>query len=87
MAAWGVYLVRCVDRSLYCGVTTDIKKRICAHNSGTGAKYTRARRPVRLVVYSGDIFTRSEALHHEWAVKRLRKDRKIKYLKELAKKK
>lgn len=44
-----VYIVRCSDGSLYTGWTTDIKRRISAHNAGKGAKYTRSRRPVELV--------------------------------------
>ena len=49
---WVVYLLRCSDDSLYCGVTNDLEKRIAAHNSGSGAKYTRSRRPVELVCCS-----------------------------------
>ena len=45
---WSVYLVRCRDGSLYAGCTTDLDRRIAAHNAGTGAKYTRVRRPVTL---------------------------------------
>lgn len=44
-----VYIVRCSDGSLYTGWTTDIERRISAHNTGKGAKYTRSRRPVELV--------------------------------------
>ncbi len=44
-----VYIVRCSDGSLYTGWTTDIERRISAHNAGKGAKYTRSRRPVELV--------------------------------------
>ena len=43
------YLLRCADGTLYCGWTNDLAARLAAHNSGKGAKYTRARRPVRLV--------------------------------------
>ena len=46
---WVVYLARCSDNSLYCGVSNDIKSRLIAHNSGKGARYTRSRRPVDLV--------------------------------------
>ncbi len=44
-----VYILRCSDDTLYCGWTTDLERRISAHNKGTGAKYTRSRRPVKLV--------------------------------------
>ncbi len=47
--AWHVYLVRCADGTLYTGITTDLDHRMEAHNAGKGAKYTRARLPVRLV--------------------------------------
>lgn len=47
---WYVYLLRCADATLYCGVTTDMERRLREHNAGSrGAKYTRARRPVELV--------------------------------------
>lgn len=60
------YLLRCADGTLYCGWTNDL----AAHNSGKGAKYTRARRPVRLV-YSEPHPTRGEAMRREAAIKRL----------------
>ena len=46
---WHVYIVRCSDNSLYTGLTNDLAARVAKHNSGAGAKYTRSRRPVRLV--------------------------------------
>ncbi|SDK73082.1 putative endonuclease [Maridesulfovibrio ferrireducens] len=50
MKTWYVYLLRCKDNSLYCGVTTDPKRRLKEHNNGgnKGAKYTRARLPVEI---------------------------------------
>jgi putative endonuclease len=48
MAAWSVYLLKCADQSLYCGVTTDLEVRLQKHNQGTASRYTRARRPVTL---------------------------------------
>ena len=42
------YVLKCADGSLYAGYTNDLQKRLTAHNSGKGAKYTRARRPVEL---------------------------------------
>lgn len=47
--AWCVYLVRCADDTLYCGITNDLTGRMAAHSSGKGAKYTRRRGPVELV--------------------------------------
>jgi putative endonuclease len=49
MSRWFVYIVRCADGSLYTGITNDLVERIKKHNAGKGAKYTRSRRPVKLV--------------------------------------
>ncbi len=65
---WVVHLVRCSDESLYCGATNDLEKRLVAHNSGKGAKYTRSRRPVKLVATSSKM-TKSNALKLEYRVK------------------
>jgi putative endonuclease len=70
MAEWHVYMVRCADRSLYTGVATDLKARVATHNAGKGAKYTRGRRPVKLV-YQEAVAGRSAALRREHAIKRL----------------
>ena len=51
-----VYLLRCADGTLYCGWTTDMESRLKAHNAGTGAKYTRSRRPVELIWNGGTVF-------------------------------
>jgi putative endonuclease len=73
---WVVYLVRCSDKSLYCGISNDLKNRLIEHNSGEGAKYTRSRRPVVLVGVSFKL-TKSEALKLEYRIKQLPADRKI----------
>ena len=70
MTKWHVYIVRCADHSLYTGVATDVAARVVTHNSGKGAKYTRGRRPVRLV-YQETASTRGAALKREFAIKRL----------------
>lgn len=67
---WCVYLVECADGSLYTGVTNDLSRRVDAHNSGDGAKYTRSRRPVTLV-YTEDCDDRSAALKREYQIKQL----------------
>jgi putative endonuclease len=72
---WIVYLVRCSDGTLYCGVTNDLDSRIAAHNAGKGAKYTKSRRPVQLVCASRKM-TKSEAFKLEHRVKRLPARRK-----------
>ncbi len=73
---WVAYLVRCSDNSLYCGISNDLKSRLLEHNSGKGAKYTRSRRPVKLVGVSSEL-TKSEALKLEYGIKQLPADRKI----------
>lgn len=47
--AWVVYLLRCGDGSLYCGITNDLGRRVEAHESGRGGRFTRSRRPIELV--------------------------------------
>jgi putative endonuclease len=69
-----VYLVRCRDDSLYVGITTNLAKRLAMHNAGTGAKYTRSRRPVELA-YSRVVRSGTTARRLEVAFKRL--DRKL----------
>lgn len=73
---WVAYLVRCSDNSLYCGISNDLKSRLLEHNSGKGAKYTRSRRPVKLVGISPQL-TKSDALKLEYKIKQLPADRKI----------
>ncbi len=64
------YIVKCKDGTLYTGWTNNLEKRLDAHNSGTGAKYTRSRHPVELVYY--EIFsTKEEAMSREFHIKRL----------------
>lgn len=73
------YIVRCRDGSFYTGWTNDLEKRIQAHNNGTGAKYTRSRRPVELVYY--EIFaTKQEAMSREFHLKKLSREQKVKLI-------
>jgi putative endonuclease len=78
---WIVYLVRCSDNSLYCGVSNDLKNRLIDHNLGKGARYTRSRRPVELVCISPEM-TKSEALKVEYRIKQLPAGKKIAALTE-----
>lgn len=73
-----IYLVRCADDSLYCGWTTDLKRRMDAHNGHIpgGAKYTRSRRPVTLV-YAESFHQKQEAQRRECAIKRMTKTKKL----------
>lgn len=70
-----VYILECADGTLYTGWTTDIEERVKTHNSGTGAKYTRSRLPVKLV-YSEEVEDRSAALKREAAIKKLTRAKK-----------
>lgn len=70
-----VYILRCKDDSLYTGWCIDLEKRLALHNSGKGAKYTRSKRPCKLVYYE-EISNKSEALKREIAIKKLTKAKK-----------
>lgn len=69
------YLARCADDSLYSGTCIDLKDREAKHNAGEGAKYTRSRRPVR-IIYHEEFETLSEARKREAEVKRFSKEQK-----------
>lgn len=77
MTPWYVYLLRCSDGSLYCGVTTDPDRRVQEHNEAIGCKYTRSRLPVRLV-WSSQTESKSQAFMEEYRIKRLSKTAKEK---------
>jgi putative endonuclease len=67
---WYVYMVCCKDNSLYTGISNNVVRRVAEHNSHkTGAKYTKSRRPVRLVYYE-KAQSRSEALKREYEIKK-----------------
>lgn len=70
------YLVRCADDSLYAGWTTDLERRVEAHNAGTGARYTRSRRPVELA-WSVELADASAARREEARIKRLSRAEKL----------
>ncbi len=70
-----VYIVKCADGTLYTGWTTDIEKRIKAHNAGRGAKYTKYRTPV-VLVYSEEFETKSQALRREAEIKKMTRPQK-----------
>jgi putative endonuclease len=74
-----VYILQCADGTLYTGWTTDLERRFQAHNSGRGARYTRGRRPVRLV-YHEEQPTRSAAQRREAAIRRLSRTDKLKLI-------
>ena len=75
------YVLRCNDGTLYTGWTTDLKKRVHAHNDGKGAKYTKSRTPVTLVYY--EVYeTKQEALRRESAIKKMSRSDKLKLIQE-----
>ncbi|MDR3175701.1 MAG: GIY-YIG nuclease family protein [Desulfovibrio sp.] len=78
---WYVYLLECADGTWYCGITTDIARRLKQHDGllPGGAKYTRTRRPVRLLA-SRECKDRSEACRLEYAVKAAPREKKLKEL-------
>jgi len=69
------YMLRCADDTIYSGYTNDIERRVEVHNSGAGAKYTRARRPVTLV-YFESFETKNEAMKREAQFKKLTRAQK-----------
>ena len=72
-----LYILRCADKTLYTGIALDVQRRVQAHNHGkNGAKYTRSRRPVKLV-YTKRFRTRSKALKEEYRIKQLSRREKL----------
>ena len=74
-----MYLLRCADGSLYCGWTNHLEARVEAHNAGKGAKYTKSRKPVKLV-YFETFLTKQEAMRREWEIKQLSRVEKWKLI-------
>lgn len=70
------YILLCADGTLYTGWTNDLSRRLAAHNSGAGSKYTRCRRPVQLL-YAEPHETKEEAMQREWAIKKLSRREKL----------
>ncbi|MFR5993177.1 MAG: GIY-YIG nuclease family protein [Mediterraneibacter faecis] len=73
------YMLKCSDGTLYTGWTNDLEKRVEAHNSGKGAKYTKARRPVELAYYE-EFETKELAMKREYAIKQLGRKEKQKLI-------
>jgi len=74
---WFVYILLCIDGTLYTGITNDIKKRMLAHDKGKGAKYTKGRGPFKLI-YKDNLNTLSLAMKEEIRIKKLKKIQKLK---------
>ena len=73
--AWYVYMLRWGGGTLYTGITDDVERRLAAHRSGKGAKYTRGRGPLELV-YTEEQPDKSAALRREVQIKKLRREQK-----------
>ncbi|GAA6823774.1 GIY-YIG nuclease family protein [Staphylococcus sp. 18_1_E_LY] len=76
-----VYIVKCKDGSLYTGYAKDVEQRVKKHNLGQGAKYTKNRRPVKLV-YQEIHDTKSSALKREYEIKTYSRNKKLQLIKE-----
>lgn len=76
------YILLCDDGTLYTGWTVNLAKRIDAHNSGNGAKYTSIRVPVDLVYYE-EFDSRREAMSREWHIKKMTREAKVQLIKGL----
>ncbi|MGK7379917.1 GIY-YIG nuclease family protein [Planococcus sp. 1R117A] len=75
------YVLECADGSYYAGYTNDLQKRLEAHNSGKGAKYTRAKGPVK-IIHHESFDAKPAAMKAEYAFKQLSKPQKIRYIAE-----
>ena len=73
---WCVYILECSDSSYYVGITNDLSARLAKHSSGSGAKYTRARLPVKLLRYF-EVENRSVALKLEYSLKKKTRKQKL----------
>ncbi len=73
---WFVYILKCKDKTLYTGITTDLERRFAEHKNGTGARYTRSRGVVKFV-YSEHCKSRSKALIREAEIKKLSREEKL----------
>ncbi len=73
---WLVYMVRCRDRSLYTGITTDLDRRLRQHNAGRASRYTRSRLPVKLVHQEAHR-SQSSALKREMAIRKMTRREKL----------
>ena len=77
-----LYILQCADKTLYSGITVDLDRRVIEHNSSKlGAKYTRSRRPVKLV-YVKKYRSRSTASQAEAKIKKLSRSKKLKLIKK-----
>ncbi|MFA5388526.1 MAG: GIY-YIG nuclease family protein [Candidatus Omnitrophota bacterium] len=79
MTQWILYILKCADGSLYTGITTDLKQRLKRHNQGRACKYTRSRKPVK-VVYSEVFNNESSVRKREIEIKKLSRINKLRLI-------
>ncbi len=77
---WFVYCILCKDKSIYTGITTDVRKRFLKHRAGTASRYTRARKAVK-ILYSEKAGSQSKAFKREAEIKRWPKKKKLELVK------
>ncbi len=75
-----VYILKCADRTLYIGTAKHVARRLAVHNAGKGAKYTRPRRPVRVLYQEGPM-SLTRALQREYQLKQLTRAQKLALIK------
>lgn len=75
------YILKCKDGTYYTGWTNNLEKRVRDHNDGKGAKYTKARRPVKLIYYE-EFMTKEEAMKREYAIKQMTRTQKEKMIEQ-----
>ncbi|NQT32235.1 MAG: GIY-YIG nuclease family protein [Candidatus Omnitrophica bacterium] len=73
---WNIYIIECKDGKFYTGVTNNLKRRLMEHNSGNGGRFTRFRKPIKLV-YCEECKEKPEALKRESEIKKLNREKKL----------
>ncbi len=74
-----IYILRCEDKSLYAGITTDVERRFKEHRAGTGGRYTRSHKPEK-IMYREKAMTRSDALKREAEIKSWSREKKMRFI-------
>ena len=76
---WLLYIIRCIDNSIYTAITTDLQRRLLSHLTGTGAKYTKGKGPFK-VLYTEQHEGRSDASKREYQIKKLTHQKKLDFI-------
>lgn len=76
---WFVYILQCVDGSLYTGYSNDLRQRFEDHKNGKGGHYTRSHKPSK-IIYKEKFATKGQALKREYEIKKWSKEKKVKVL-------